>query len=342
MTTTGQAVEQEGASSARRLRQGVISIVVLSLLTAGVVLAVPGLSDVGARLGDVGAGWVVVAIVLELMSCLGYVLSFQLVFHRTPMRFAARVAWSELAFGAVVPAGGAGGAAVGAWIFRAKGFPLSRIAERTAVLFLLTSAVNVAVLGTVGLAALTGLFAAPDAIWLSALPAAVGLGAIAGFIALARLVPRLVKWGPIARRTRLAAGLEGFARSIRETQRLLTRPTLGLLGAFGYLAFDIALMWVAFHAVGFDPPFVALVLGYQVGYLSNLIPVPGGIGVLDGGLIGALALYGIPAEFSAPAVLLYHAAWLWVPTVLGSIAFFLVRRTIDEPLVLMEPGRPAR
>ena len=66
------------------------------------------------------------------------------------------------------------------------------------------------------------------------------------------------------------------------------------------------------------------------------------IGVLDGGLIAALALYGIPAGFAAPAVLLYHAAWLAVPTILGSIAFVLVRRNLHEPLTLRGGDRTAR
>ena len=88
------------------------------------------------------------------------------------------------------------------------------------------------------------------------------------------------------------------------------------------------LLWVGFHAVGYSPPIGGLILGYQIGYLSTLLPIPGGIGVLDGGLIAALALYGIPAGFAAPAVLLYHAAWLAVPTILGSIAFVLVRRNL--------------
>ena len=113
---------------------------------------------------------------------MGYVLAFQLVFHRAPLRFAARVAWSQLAFGAVVPAGGAGGAAVGAWIFHAKGFALTRVAERTAVLFLLTSAVNVTVLGVTGLAALAGLVdGTRRRSGCRSLPAALGLGAIVGF-----------------------------------------------------------------------------------------------------------------------------------------------------------------
>jgi uncharacterized membrane protein YbhN (UPF0104 family) len=334
LTATGQAIEPEGAAGARQLRHGVISTVVLAVLAVGMLMAVPGLGRVSDRLQDIAGGWIALAIALELLSCLGYVLAFQLVFHRAPLRFAARVAWSQLAFGAVVPAGGAGGAAVGAWIFHAKGFPLTRVAERTAVLFLLTSAVNVTVLGVTGVAALAGLLEAPQALWLSLLPAALGLGALVGFAVLARVIPSLVARERIAQRPRIAAGLLGLARSVRATERLMARPSFGLLGAFGYLGFDIALLWVGFRAVGYSPPIGGLILAYQIGYLSTLIPIPGGIGVLDGGLIAALVLYGIPASFAAPAVLLYHAAWLAVPTILGSIAFVLVRRNLDEPLTL--------
>jgi uncharacterized protein (TIRG00374 family) len=329
---------QEEASW-RQLRQGAISTFVLAVLAAGVLLSVPGLSDVSDRLGDIGGGWIALAIGLELMSCVGYVFAFQMVFHRAPLRFAARVAWSELAFGAVVPAGGAGGAAVGAWILHAKGFPLPKIAERTAVLFLLTSAVNVIILTVFGLAALTGLLDAPHALWLSVVPTALGLTVIVGFVVLARVVPRIAATSRVAARQRLASGLDGFARSVRATEQLVTRPSLGLAGAVGYLGFDIVLLWVGFRAVGYSPPVAGLVLGYQLGLLGNLIPIPGGIGVLDGGLIAGLALYGIPAGYAAPAVLLYHAVWLVVPTVLGSIAFVLVRRSLDEPLVLRDVDR---
>jgi uncharacterized membrane protein YbhN (UPF0104 family) len=79
------------------------------------------------------------------------------------------------------------------------------------------------------------------------------------------------------------------------------------------------------------------VLGYQIGYIANAVPVPGGIGALDGGLIGALVLYGVNATAATTAVLVYHAIWLLVPLVIGTVAFLLERPHLDEPL----PGLPA-
>ncbi len=73
------------------------------------------------------------------------------------------------------------------------------------------------------------------------------------------------------------------------------------------------MLWVTLAAVGPLPPVAALVIAYLVGYLANAIPVPGGIGVLDAGLVGALAVYGLPLTHAAAAVLVYHAIAFWVP-----------------------------
>ena len=82
------------------------------------------------------------------------------------------------------------------------------------------------------------------------------------------------------------------AASVRDTKRLMFHPDWRIVGAIGYLWFDIAVLFACFAAAGQTPPLAPVVLAYQIGYLSNFIPVPGGIGVLDGSLIGMLVLYG--------------------------------------------------
>ena len=61
----------------------------------------------------------------------------------------------------------------------------------------------------------------------------------------------------------------------------------------------MAVLWACLRAVGISAPLLALMIGYQLGYLANLVPIPGGVGILDGGLLAALVLYGLPA---APTV----------------------------------------
>lgn len=312
-------------------RRNLITLLVLIILVVGLFVALPGLHGVTKLLSRVTPGWIALAFTAEVLSCVGYVIAFQQVFPRVPTRTAARIAWAEMAFQTVFPAGGAGGLALGGWILHQKGAPWARIAERSTVLFLLTSAINVFTVTIFGLLLALGIFPGHHRLLLGALPAAVG----AAVIVFALAVPRkLTSTAPRRswKRRRLQTTLEGLAESIRDTEQFLRGGDWKLLGAVGYLAFDISVLWICFLAFGHAPNAAALVLGYQIGYIANAIPIPGGIGALDGGLIGALVLYGANATHATAAVLLYHAIWLIVPLLIGTVAFLLVRRHLDEPL----------
>ena len=149
---------QLDASKARRsLRNGFITLILGGALVAGLLLAVPGLKSVATTVSHMRTGWVVVAVALEVLSCASYVVAFLQVFDRAPFRVGARVALSEEAFGAAVSLGGVGSLAVGAWLMVERGAPARRIAERSAVLFLYTSAINVITLILAGLGLFLGL-----------------------------------------------------------------------------------------------------------------------------------------------------------------------------------------
>jgi uncharacterized membrane protein YbhN (UPF0104 family) len=119
----------------------------------------------------------------------------------------------------------------------------------------------------------------------------------------------------------------------------LTRPSWRLLGAVGYLAFDIAALGATFAATGRPIPIATLVLGYLIGYLANLIPVPGGFGVLEGGLAGTLIAYGAPAGQAAAAVIVYHAVAFWMPSLGGLIGYALLRRRLEDDRPARNPHR---
>ncbi len=314
----------------RQLRNGLISLALLIAVAVALLSAVPALAGVTRALRHLDRDTVGAALGLELLSCLGYVLAFQLVFARAPRRFAARLAWTEMAFGAALSFGGAGSLAIGAWILKTRGVPAGRIAERSATFFLLTSAVNVIVLIVFGLGLGLGVLPGPRDPLLTLGPAVVGVAVLALFLSIPRLAERA---GPDPRSTRrLTRVLLGLAGSIREARRTLITPDWRLLGPYAYLLFDVLVLYVCLHAVGHAPPLAPVVLAYQIGCLANILPVPGGIGVLDAGLAGMLVLFDTSATTAAAGVLLYHAAALWVPAVFGSVAFLLVRRTLDEPL----------
>jgi uncharacterized membrane protein YbhN (UPF0104 family) len=340
-----EAPNSSAAGDAHRLRNGLIWTAALLLLLLAIGLAVPDLRGVLHRAADANGWWLAAAVLLEILSCLGYVCVVRLVLARGPKREVRRLAWAEMAFGAVVPVGGAGGLAVGAWAMRAWGIAWSRIVNRSAVIFLLTSAVNTVTLAIAGIALTIGLGAAGLPIQYGILPAVVALGALAAFAVLPRLASQP---GIRRRRGKISQALAQTGTWVRDTETAAVTPNWRLLGALAYLFADIAVLWACFEAVGTPVPIIPLVIGYQIGYMANVLPIPGGVGVLDGGLVGALVLYGLPAAPTAAAVVLYHAIALWIPTLGGTVGFARLRHTVAAGALDVEippeyaAQRPAR
>ena len=331
--------QQVDASKARRsLRNGFITLVLGLALAVGLLLAVPGLGGVATTVSHMKLQWVLVAVLLEVLSCASFVLAFLQVFERAPFRVGARIALTEEAFGAAVSLGGVGSLAVGGWLMVERGAPARRIAERSAVLFLYTSAINVITLILAGLGLFLGL-PGPSNPLLSIVPAAVGALVLVLFLLLPRYVDRILRR---VQPGRLEAFLTETAASVRDTKRLVFRPDWRIVGAIGYLWFDIAVLFACFAAAGQVPPLAPVVLAYQIGYLSNFIPVPGGIGVLDGSMIGMLVLYGVGGTVATAATLVYHVISLWVPAIWGTAAFVLLQKTKKQPVVLRNPAEELR
>jgi uncharacterized membrane protein YbhN (UPF0104 family) len=129
-----------------------------------------------------------------------------------------------------------------------------------------------------------------------------------------RPVPRSLRW-----MTRSARMVRDGAAEARE---LLAGGNRKLLGAMvAYYAFENAVLWAAFRAYGGTPPLGEIVMGYLVGSLAAAAPIPAGLGVLDGGLIGALVLYGAPLAPAAGAVLLYRAISLGLVVALSATSW---------------------
>ena len=108
----------------------------------------------------------------------------------------------------------------------------------------------------------------------------------------------------------------------------LRRRDPALLGTVAYWGFNIAILWACFHAFGEPPPPAVLVVAYFVGLLGNLLPLPGGVGGVDGGMIGALAGFGVSTSLAVVAVISYRLLAFWLPTVPGAIAYLQLRRTV--------------
>lgn len=301
-----------GAGSIRRR---VLVLGVLLLAGAAAILAVPGLRAAADRASAVRPAWLVAAVALEVASCLSFLAIFRRFFDALPASEARRLAWIEMGSGALLPGGGVGSLAAGAFLLRRRGMSTRKIVEKSSALFFLTSATNV--LALVGAALLLGLGVGGGSkrVILVVVPAVVGIGGAGLILA----IPRS-RWHRRGRSRALAGVVDG----IRGAEVELVRPHWRLLGAFGYLGFDIAVLGLTLAGVGHPIGVPALVLAYIIGYAGNSLPVPGGIGVLEGGLVGALVLYGAPVAPATAAVLLYHAVAFWIPSVGGAVAYALM------------------
>jgi uncharacterized protein (TIRG00374 family) len=291
-----------------------------------VVALVPGLESLRESFSGARPGWLAIAVGLEVLSCLSYVVVFRGVFcPRARWVTSYEIGTAELATNSVLSVGGAGGLALGGWILRRGGMPAAQIARRSVAFFLLTSLVNVTALIVAGVGLWTGMLHGSASAPLGFLPAAAGIAVIAMVLNVRPLARRLAGW---TRRRRVLQALEAVAGGVEEAlSQLRSGNPLIVVGAAGYMLFDVAVLGVCFHAFGNEvPPGGVLLLAYVIGQLGGLIPVPAGIGTVDGGLIGTLVLYGTGATEAAVAVLAYRALVLWLPIVLGAPSLASLRR----------------
>jgi uncharacterized protein (TIRG00374 family) len=104
----------------------------------------------------------------------------------------------------------------------------------------------------------------------------------------------------------------------------------GLAGALIYWGFDIAVLGLSFRAFGSAIPVAVLVMGYFLGTLGSLLPLPGGIGGVEGGMIGAFAAFGVSGGHDVISVLAYRAISFWLPTLPGIVGYLGLRKTVKR------------
>ena len=315
--------------SSTRLRRSLLILATIVLVVVALIVLVPGLGSLRDRFMGAQPGWLVFAAALQLGSCASYVLLFRAVFcRRMSWRTSTEIGLSELGANSIFSVGGAGGLALGAWILRRGGLEAAFIAHRTVAFFLLTSLANVSFLALGGLGLASGVLHGSPGLLLGLIPALAALVAITLALGARRVA------GVLARRSmraRLVAAAEAVGDGVDEALRLLrTRDPALFAGAAGYMLFDVAMLGVCFAAFGNDiPPAGVLLVAYIIGQLGSLIPIPGGIGSVDGGLIGTLVIYGVDAADAAVAVIAYRGLLLAIPALLGLPALAVLRRRLQ-------------
>jgi uncharacterized membrane protein YbhN (UPF0104 family) len=315
----------------KKLIRGGIAVGVLVVAFIGIISLLPGLDGVRSAIAAASGAWVTAAAGIELAGIAGAVVFVQLVFADVPHRLTWKMGGAQMAANVVMPT--AGNTAVGYWTLSSIGWGVERFAERTAVMIIAPTAPNVLLIVVFGLGMGIGVFSGPSDWWLTFLPAAIGIAIIVVAVWAARWGHRLA-----ARTSRhwLREGLHVLATGVTGTVEVLRRRSWRVFGTWVEILGSIGALWAALIAVGEHLPFAVVAMGFLVGQLAQVIPIPGGIGAIDAGVTGALVLYGADFAKATAGELIAHALALLVPLLAGAVPFALLPGEIRR----MKPPTP--
>jgi uncharacterized protein (TIRG00374 family) len=350
-------VSPEGPANGHRIadlpifttRRLIQTLVVVLVLLGAIYFFVPklvGLGDSLGRLDEADPLWVGIAIGFNVLAYATYIALFKAVVGGDVLRLRWRETYeinmAGVAATLLFSAGGAGGIALTYWALRKAGMQARDVARRMIAFVSLHYAFYPIALIVFGILLRTGVLNGKSSVELTIIPAAA-----AGFLlvlgVLITLIPtdaeeRLARfahtdrhrqWLRTAGKVPATLG-EGF----RFAMSLFAHPSRGglaVIGAAGYWAASIGVLWASFHAFGVQVPLGVVVQGYFLGMVANLFPLaPAGVGAVDAGMIGAFVLFGIPEETVFPAILIFRLVSFWMPIPPGIFAFFQLRHTVHR------------
>jgi uncharacterized protein (TIRG00374 family) len=326
-------------------RRVALTALVVLLLFAAIYVLLPkliGLEDAIERIGEGEWQWFAVAVGFNVLAFGAYVALFRGVIGENLVhldwRESYQITMAGLAASRVLSAGGAGGVVLSYWALRKAGMRRVEAAERMVAFLVLLYAFYVLAVIVFGILLETGVLAGPNPVSMTIVPAA-----IAGGVAIAVLLIMLVP-GDLERRLSLDGNNWASRAALKLSQVPATISTgirlafgfvreprkggLAMLGAAGFWAANIGILWATFMAFGVALPIAVLVMGFFIGMAANLAPDPAGVGAVDGGLIGAFLIFGEPASTVIAAVLVYRLIAFWMPLPPGIVAFLQLRRTV--------------
>jgi uncharacterized membrane protein YbhN (UPF0104 family) len=335
-------------------RRAVVLVAAGGALVASLVFVLPSfgdLPDTWERLTHGDARWLVFAVGLEAASFLGHIILFRAVGDdgrgRVGLRASAEITLAGHAATRLFASGGAGGVALTAWALRRSGMERVDVAARMTTFLVLLYAVYMAALVLGGVALFAGVVPGSAPLALTLVPAAFAAAAIALALALPRLSDVLGRAQQRGRSIgRLAPAATAIGAGVRDALLIVRRLDAGLLGALLWWAGDVAVLWACFKAFGEAPATAVVVMAYFIGMLANTLPLPGGIGGVDGGMVAALVAFGTDPALAVVAVLAYRGFACWLPIVPGAAAWLTLRRTVAgwQPVSapLVDQPRPRR
>ena len=309
-------------------RKAALLVATLVLLAVSVVLLAPAfadLPDAWERIRNGDMRWLSLALAFEVLSFLGHIVLFSAVAKdggsgsRIGLWASTQINLAGHAATRLFASAGAGGIALTAWAMRRSGMERTDVAARMVTFLVLLYGVYMGALVVGGLGLYTGLLPGGGSFAITVVPAIFGAAVIAAVASAQWVAPG---------EGRIRSLMAPVGRGVRDARRLLRSGNAGLIGALMWWGFDIAVLWACFEAFGAAPSFAIITVAYFVGMLATTLPLPGGVGGVDGGMVGALIAFGVEPELALIAVLGYRGFAFWLPILPGAVAYLGLRRTV--------------
>jgi uncharacterized protein (TIRG00374 family) len=330
-------------------RRMVQTIVLVFVLLVGIYFLFPKLVGLGNALGKLDEAdpvWIGIAVAFNVVAFATYIALFKAVVGGDALRLTWRETYeinmAGLAATLLFSAAGAGGIVLTWWALRKAGMERRDVARRMVAFLTLHYAFYPLALIVFGILLRTGVLHGKASVELTIVPAAVA-GVLLALALLLALIPpdlgqRVARFVHGERGRAIAQKIARvpatFAEGFRFALGLFAHPSQGglaVLGAAGFWAANIGILWASFHAFGVHVPLAVVVQGFFLGMVANLIPfAPAGVGAVDAGMIGAFVLFGIPEDTVFPAILIYRLIAFWMPIPFGVAAFFQLRKRVHE------------
>jgi uncharacterized protein (TIRG00374 family) len=239
------------------------------------------------------------------------------------------------AVGGIVPGGAATAGAFGYRMLVKAGIGSVDVASGLTAATIATTA-TVLAMPLLTLPAIVGGTAAPHGLVQAAYVGVAGFVGVAILAATAfawdrplMLVGRAVRW-LIRHVLRRDTALDLPERLIGQRDRMKEtfgrRWYIALTGAVGKVGFDYLALVCCLAAVGARPSPSLVLLAYVAGALLAMIPfTPGGLGFVEAGLAGMLALAGVGGQQALVSTLAYRLVSFWLPLPIGGIAYLMYR-----------------
>jgi hypothetical protein len=104
------------------------------------------------------------------------------------------------------------------------------------------------------------------------------------------------------------------------------------IGTLVNVGFDIVTIYLFFLASGYGISAGVLIAGYCLSFLlgRSIFFIPGGSGVVEGGMVAIYMNLGVPGYISVVAALGYRFLSFWLPSLIGFAIMFYLQKDLDR------------